>query len=111
LPAEKTGLPPKNPARPSSHRPLRPRDSMGALAPTQANLDAAHARGYAEGVEETREQALDDLRTILSRILEKRFGELDEPALEYIAEADELMLKKWIVLSIDIDVLDSLFAE
>src|SRR5690606_25558986 len=102
-------LPPKNPARRSSHRPLRPRDSMGALAPTQAKLDAAHARGYAEGVEETREQALDDLRTLLSRILEKRFGELEERALESIADADELILKKWIVSSIDVSGLDALF--
>ena len=84
---------------------------MGALAPTQANLDAAHARGYAEGVEETRELALDDLRTVLSRILEKRFGELEERTLACIADADELMLKKWIVLSVDVAHLDTLFGK
>lgn len=83
---------------------------MGALNPYQAELDAAHATGYATGLAEGREEALDDLRTLLSRIVENRFGELEDAALDCIAEADIGTLKKWIIFAGAVETLDDLFA-
>lgn len=82
---------------------------MGALLPNQAELDAALARGYADGLEYARDAALDDLRTIVSNILEKRFGELEERALDCIAEADAVTLRRWAIAAIDVDDLDTFF--
>lgn len=103
-------LPPRDPALHISHRPLRPRDSMGALNPTQAQLDEAHATGYARGLAEARDEALDDYQTILSRIIEARFGELSESVLDCIAEADRDTLKRWLVSASLVADLDELFA-
>lgn len=83
---------------------------MGALNPYQAELDAAHATGYAAGLAEGRDEALDEFQTILSRILEGKFGELTESVLDCIAEADRITLKKWIVLAGAVENLDDLFA-
>jgi len=83
---------------------------MGALNPYQAELDAAHATGYATGLAEGRDEALDDLQTLLSRILESRFGELDDSALDCIAEADIGTLKNWIISACAVEDLDDLFA-
>lgn len=103
-------LPPRDPARQSSHRPLRPRDSMGALNLSQVQLDEAHATGYARGLGEAREEALDDLQTILSRIIETRFFDLTEPVLDCISQADRETLKKWIVSASLVDQVDDIFA-
>lgn len=82
---------------------------MGALNPTKAQLDEAHATGYARGLVEAREEALDDLQTILSTIVETRFGELSESVLDCIAEARRETLKKWIVAASLVDSLDEIF--
>lgn len=83
---------------------------MGALNPSIAQLDEAHATGYARGLAEAREEALDDLQTLLSRIVETRFGELSESVLDCIAEAGRETLKKWIVAACQANDLDELFA-
>lgn len=83
---------------------------MGALNPSQAELDEAHATGYARGLTEARDEALDDYQTMLSRIIEARFGDLAEPVLDAIAEADRDTLKKWIVAASLAADLDDVFA-
>lgn len=83
---------------------------MGALHPNQAQLDEALATGYARGLAEARDEALDDLRTLLSVIIEDRFGELSSATMEYIAEAEREKLKKWIVAACLIEDLDDLFS-
>lgn len=82
---------------------------MGALNPYQAELDEAHARGYAAGLDEGRNEALDDFQTLLSRILEERFGELDDASLDRIGDADRETLKKWIARAGTVDHLDDVF--
>lgn len=82
---------------------------MGALNPTKAQLDEAHATGYARGLAEAREEARDDLQTLLSRVVETRFGELSDPVLDRIAEADKDTLKKWLVAAALVDTPDDLF--
>lgn len=83
---------------------------MGALNPSQAQLDEAHATGYARGLAEARDEAMDDYQTLLSRIIEARFGELSEQGLECIAEADRDTLKRWLVSASLVTNLDELFA-
>jgi hypothetical protein len=83
---------------------------MGALDPTRAQLDEANATGYARGLAEARDDALDDLQTILSSIIEARFGEVSEDALDSIAQANRETLKKWILSACLAENLSDLFS-
>ena len=84
---------------------------MGALRPAQAEIDAAHARGYAHGLEEARADALDQSRTLLMTLLEKRFGELGDAHLDRIGDADGGTLEKWTVAVIASSSLDEVFLD
>jgi hypothetical protein len=84
---------------------------MGALRPPKAEVDAALAHGYAEGLEEARADALDSFRTVLSQMLELRFGPLPDSALDCIGEADQITLEKWVVQTAAVSSLDELFRE
>lgn len=81
----------------SSGTRFRARDSMGALRGDQAALDAAYTRGHADGTEEGREEGLDIVRTTLLELLETKFGEVSEDALELIEVADHAHLRRLIV--------------
>lgn len=76
---------------------LRERDRMGALSDVHAALDDALARGYAQGLEQAREENLDRLRTILVQLLEARFGEVVADLQDVIEGASAGQLEKWIV--------------
>lgn len=75
---------------------LRERDRLGALPETHAALDDAYARGYAQGVEDAQEEQLDSLRTVLFKILEARFSEIDDTAMDRIGEAQQATLTRWM---------------
>jgi hypothetical protein len=82
---------------------------MGALRPSQAEIDAALARGYAEGLEAGRLDTLDQWRTVLAAMLESKFGELGEPALVCIEDAEQRTIEKWMVAAIEAKTLDDVF--
>jgi hypothetical protein len=89
---------------------IRARDSMGALRPDQAAVDAALASGYARGLEEARMDALDRWRTMLMTLLEAKFGELSTESLDRIEEATEHTIERWIVAVLAADSLEAVFA-
>lgn len=93
---------------PSSTR-FRVRDSMGALRPGQAKVDAAYARGYALGQEEALADSLDRWRTVLLSILEARFGELAPIYLDYIEQADQDRVARYMVVATQAMSLDEIF--
>ncbi len=88
---------PEPPTRPGATSRFRKRDSMGALRPRQAELDAAFAGGYARGEETALAEHLDRLRTVLCQILEVKFGELDSDALDLLEDADQKRLETWLI--------------
>lgn len=91
--------------------PLRPRDSMGALRPSQARIDEALAQGYAQGLEEAQTDALDDARTILVAILETRFSTVDDATLDRIAEADLETVHRLMVKAVEVSDIGQLFSK
>jgi hypothetical protein len=93
---------------PSSTR-FRVRDSMGALRPAQAKVDAAYARGYAQGQEEALADSLDQWRTVLLSILEARFGELPPIYLDLIDEADQDKVARYMVVATQAMNLEEIF--
>ena len=89
-------------APPSSRRgtsKFRRRDSLGALRPRQAEIDAAFTRGYILGLEAGNSDALEDLRTVLFNLLEELLGEPTEEQLELIASASKKKLMHWILMT------------
>jgi flagellar biosynthesis/type III secretory pathway protein FliH len=70
---------------------------MGVLTEERAALDDALARGYAQGLEEARAETMDCLQTVLVSLLEQRFGDLEESAIDQIAEASAEQLQRWIL--------------
>jgi hypothetical protein len=94
--------------RGSSSR-FRARDSMGALRMEKAEIDAAYARGHANGIEEGREEGLDIVRTTLFEMLEKRFGEVSEEAMHRIEQAEHSQLRGFTVATLSADTLSEVF--
>jgi hypothetical protein len=89
-------------APPSSRRgtsKFRRRDSLGALRPRQAEIDAAFTRGYILGLEAGKVDALEDLRTLLFNLLEELLGEPTEAQLDLIANASQKTLTHWILMT------------
>ena len=78
---------------------FRRRDSLGALRPRQAEVDAAFTRGYTLGLEAGKVDALEDLRTLLFDLMEELLGEPTEAQLDQIAEASQRTLMRWILLT------------
>ena len=76
---------------------LRKCNHQGILDEGEAALDVAFAQGYKKGIEEGRSDHADAMRTLLLRVLEKKFGDLDEAILDRIAEAELGVLEQWIV--------------
>jgi hypothetical protein len=76
---------------------LRRCSRQGVLHEGEAALDVAFAQGYKKGIEEGRGDHEDAVRTLLLRVLEAKFGELDERTLDRIAEAQLGALEQWIV--------------
>ncbi len=76
---------------------LRKCNRQGILDEGEAALDVAFAQGYRKGIEEARGDHEDATRTLLLRVLETKFGELDEATLDRIAEAELSVLEQWIV--------------
>lgn len=74
---------------------LRERDRLGALPETHAALDDAYARGYSQGVEDAQTEQLDAARTLLLQMLEAKFGEVDDAAMDKIGQATQGMLSRW----------------
>ncbi len=76
---------------------LRKCNRQGILDEGEAALDVAFAQGYKKGIEEGRSDHEDAMRTLLLRVLESKFGELNETTLDRIAEAELDVLEHWIV--------------
>lgn len=104
-------MPPHASIHPEELAELHKRDSLGALQPAKAELDAAVARGYAEALESSREENLDRWRTVLASMLEAKFGELDEAVMERIAEADQEQLEQWVMAVVAAAAVDQVFAD
>lgn len=76
---------------------LRDSDRVGILPESKAALDVAYARGYAQGLGQAREEALDALRTVVLRVLEARLGEVPDTTIDQIAEAPWATLERWLL--------------
>jgi hypothetical protein len=76
---------------------LRRHAARGALPEERANADMAYATGHARGFEEGRDAHLDSLRTVLMRVLEARFGQVEEETLDLLERASLRELEDWIV--------------
>lgn len=100
---------PDPPTRPGLTSRFRKRDSMGALRPRQAELDAAFASGYARGEETAFAETLDRLRTVLCSILEVKFGELQAEALDRLEGADQKTLERWLTQTASAETLEDVF--
>ncbi len=90
---------------------LRERERLGALPEWHAALDDAFARGYARGTEDGNVERLDAARTILSRMLETKFGEIHDAAMDRIAEASQATLEKWMVALLSASSIDEALKE
>lgn len=69
----------------------------------QIGLEKGRQEGRREGRQEGRQEGL---RTILTRQLQRRFGELPAPALARIAAADSSQLERWADRVLDATSLD-----
>ena len=76
---------------------LRRHATLGALPEERANADMAYAAGHARGFEEARDAHLDSLRTVLMRVLEARFGEVEDETLDRLERASLRELEDWLV--------------
>ena len=85
---------------------LRERDRLGALSETHAALDTAFSRGYAQGHEEALAERLDAARTVLLRMLETKFGEVCETALDRIETASLSTVERWMVALLSTSSVD-----
>lgn len=90
---------------------LREFDRSGALPAAHAAMDNAYARGHAVGLEEARADQLDATRTLLLQLLEKKFGALNDQALDRIEEAQLPRLQRWILIILDADSVDAVLAK
>ncbi len=102
-------LEPPPPSLPYTPSRFRNRDSMGALRPSRAFADGAYTRGYAHGLEEARNDALDSFRTVLMRVLEAKFNTLDDNTLDRIERAEQLLMERWIIRAAQATSLDDVF--
>jgi hypothetical protein len=85
-------------------------DELGALHPLRAEVDAAFARGHAEGLEQAREETLDAWRTMLVALVENTFGELDEGRLDQVAAADFATVQRWMRFALKATSVEDVFA-
>jgi flagellar biosynthesis/type III secretory pathway protein FliH len=88
---------------------FRARDSMGALRLEKAEVDAAYAQGHAHGIEEGREEGLDAARTIVLELLERKFGEVSDEAMEKIEAAGHPRLRAFTLAILTAHTLDEVF--
>ena len=93
----------------TSEAPFRSRDSAGALRPSHADIDSAYARGYTQGLDEGGAASRDRWKTILCSLLEAKFGELDNHALDWIERANQATVERWMVAAISAQSLEALF--
>jgi hypothetical protein len=71
--------------------------------------DAVEDRGLQRGLAQGREQACAALRSILQRILVKRFQTVPPGSAARIAQAPMEQLEEWISRAMDADSIDALF--
>jgi hypothetical protein len=88
---------------------LRARDSMGALRLEKAEVDAAYAQGHAHGIEEGREEGLDMARTTVLEMLERKFGEVSDEAMDQIEIAGHTRLRAYTLAILAAQTSDEVF--
>ncbi len=87
---------------------LKEFDRSGALPEAHAAMDNAYARGHVAGLEEAREEHLDATKTLLLHLMEAKFGELSDHALERIDEAALPRVQRWILAMLEAESIRDL---